>query len=199
MNKVYNIIIVGVGGQGILLASEILAQAAALSNLDVKVAETHGMAQRGGSVVTHVRLGKRVYSPLVEDGHADYLLAFELLEAARHMNVVKPGGKLIVSTQKLPPITVTSGGQAYPSNLYELLSRRGGDFVPIEAGEISTRLGNPRVANLVMLGALSAYLDIPGEAWQQSITGSIPTGLLDINQKAFQAGYEASLAWGRRK
>lgn len=195
----HNIIIVGVGGQGIMLASEILAQAAALSNLDVKVAETHGMAQRGGSVITHVRLGQKVYSPLVEVGNADYLLAFELLEAARYMSWVKPGGKLIVSTQKLPPVTVTSGRQQYPANLFELLSEQGDDFIPIEVGDICARLGNPRVANLVMLGALSVFLDIPGDAWQQSMARSIPDRLLDVNQKAFEAGSKAGLAWGRKR
>ncbi|MCK9222747.1 MAG: indolepyruvate oxidoreductase subunit beta [Limnochordia bacterium] len=191
MEKVRDVIIVGVGGQGIILASQILAQAAVLSGFDVKVAETHGMAQRGGSVITHVRLGQQVFSPTVQEGSCQCLLGFEMLETARSLSLLAPDGIIITSTQKLHPLSVASGQATYPDNLEEVLGKRNALLIP--ALDSCKELGNPRVVNLVMLGALSVFMEIEPEAWQKCICNCVPERFLEVNQKAFTIGQRYAL------
>jgi indolepyruvate ferredoxin oxidoreductase beta subunit len=194
MEKIRDIVIVGVGGQGIILASQILGQAAMSAGFDVKVAETHGMAQRGGSVVTHVRLGQEVFSPTVELGSGQCLLGFELLETARSLPFVKPGGLIISNTQKMPPLSVAAGNAIYPTDLEERLEEHNALLIP--ALDLAQELGNPRVVNLIMLGALSVFMEIDDSCWQKSILGCIPERLCKINQEAFALGQR--FAQGRR-
>jgi indolepyruvate ferredoxin oxidoreductase, beta subunit len=186
--KDLNIVIVGVGGQGTLLASKLLAQLAIAEGMGVKVSEVHGMAQRGGSVITHVRIGKQVHAPLVANADADYLLAFEPLEAARSVTYLKPDGHLIVNSQKISPITVLSGTVTYPENPH-LLAVSGKQTVEaLDAFTLATEAGSYRAVNLVLLGALSRRLPFSQEDWYAAIAASVPPRTLEVNRKAFDAG-----------
>lgn len=183
-----SIVIVGVGGQGILLASEILAQAAMLEGYDVKTNEVHGMAQRGGSVMAQIRYGKEVHSPLVARNEADILGALEKIEALRYADYLKPEGLAAVSTQAVMPVTVSSGGARYPENAEELLRQAFPRLLYIDAAKIASDLGDIRTANIVLLGAISQGLDLAQQSWEKAIILCVKEKFLEINRKAFAAG-----------
>ena len=184
---VTNVLIAGVGGQGAILASELLALAAIAAGHDVKQGEFHGVAQRGGAVFSHVRFGDRVYSPMARRGDVDYLLALEKLEALRYAHFVKPGGTIIVNDHEIEPIRV-GDGRPYPSDAIDTLRSKGFDVVAIKATEKAIELGEHRAANVVLLGALAESLDIPDEIWATTLRERIPAALSDLNQRAFAAG-----------
>jgi indolepyruvate ferredoxin oxidoreductase beta subunit len=184
---VTNVLIAGVGGQGAILASELLALAAISAGNDVKQGEFHGVAQRGGSVFSHVRFGERVHSPMARQGGVDYFLAMEKLEALRYAHFVKPGGTIIVNDHSIEPIRL-GDEQPYPEHAIEFLESEGYDVVRMEATQRAIELGNHRAANMVMLGKLTAYLEIPAEVWEETLRGRIPERFLSLNQQAFAAG-----------
>ncbi len=189
--KSLSILLVGVGGQGTILASKILSEVALLQGFDVKMTEIHGMAQRGGSVVTQVRMGEQVYSPLIEPGQADYIVAFEQLEALRWLNYLQPTGKVVVNSQKISPMTVITGTATYPTDVLAQVSSKVPAAVVIDALEIAKQLGNMRVVNVVLLGAMAKGMDIPMEDWLTALEKTVPARFLDLNRRAFQAGYQA--------
>lgn len=186
-----NILIVGVGGQGTLLTSRIIGNMAIRSGYDVKMSEVHGMAQRGGSVVTHVRYGSHVPSPLIEPGKADIILAFEKLEAYRWIHFLKEGGTVIVNDQEINPMPVIMGVSPYPENLPEKISSHSKRFTLIHALDIAEQIGNIKVINTILLGVLAQYLEIPKETWLKSIEETVPPKTIEINQAAFSMGYSA--------
>jgi len=188
-HNVTNIVICGVGGQGIILASNVLCHVAFLEGLDVKKSEVHGMAQRGGSVITHVRFGERVYSPLIEQGTSDYILAFEKLEALRYMNYLKKKGKVIVDNREIPPMSVLVGQSRYPEDINERLKRSSKTYF-INAADAALELGNIRVVNIILLGVLSAFLDFKKEAWVKAISKNIKDRYVGLNISAFECGQE---------
>lgn len=183
MNK--SILICGVGGQGILLASNILSKVALESGVDVKKSEVHGMAQRGGNVTSAVKFGEKVYSPLIGKGEADILLSFEKLEALRNIMNLKPRGISIVNDYEFPPMSVTTGAQEYPKNIIDSLKRVAGEVIIVPAFKKANELGNPRVVNIILLGSLAKRLDFPKEKWLDVIKKSIKPKFLEINLKAF--------------
>lgn len=189
MNKLFSISLVGVGGQGILLASEILSRTAALAGFDVKKSEIHGMAQRGGSVISQVRFGDKVFSPIISDGGSDILVAFEKTEALRWRHLLQAEGWSLVNALEILPVTVSSGqqpGVADPdSRLRELY---GDSLLLLNAAAMAQEVGNPRTANLVIVGALSALTPFTPDLWHQAMRSRIPAKLLDVNLKAFDAG-----------
>jgi indolepyruvate ferredoxin oxidoreductase beta subunit len=188
--KSINFLLVGVGGQGILTASDILAELGLRGGSDVKKSEVHGMSQRGGAVSSHVRFGTQVYSPLIARGEADFLLAFEQLEALRWVAFLHPEGKALVSTQRLPPISVTSGNGHYPEleAVRRELTGRAQQAVLLDAPQVAQELGNPRVANTVLLGALSTYLSFPVAQWEEIVGERVPARFIDLNIKALHIG-----------
>ena len=190
-----DVLMVGVGGQGIILASDILGAVAIAAGYDAKKSDVHGMAQRGGSVVSHVRIAERVYSPLVAQGTVDYLLALEKLEAGRSADYLRPGGTAIVNDLAIPPAAVSSGAQAYPSDetILGLLRRNGGQAHLVPGQAIAVELGNQRVLNLVMLGYLSTFLPFPVEVWDAAIADHVPARFLELNRRAFARGREAKM------
>jgi indolepyruvate ferredoxin oxidoreductase beta subunit len=182
-----NIVICGVGGQGIILSSDVLCQAAFLEGFDVKKSEVHGMAQRGGSVITHVRFGKKVYSPLIEEGTTDFVLAFEKLEALRYAHYLKKDGEIIVDNREIPPMSVLVGQAKYPQDLNQKLRKLGsGHF--INAADIAMELGNIRVVNIILLGVLSKYLKFKKNSWEESIRKNIKEKFVELNMTAFDRG-----------
>lgn len=188
--KTTDFIVVGVGGQGTILASDVLAQVGLDAGLDAKKSEVHGMAQRGGSVMSHVRWGEKVYSPLIGKGEADFLLAFEKLEALRHADWLKPGGVALVNDQAIPPVAVSSGGVEYPSDEQFLAAFKSfTDRVYLIPGlEAAKELGNARVNNVVLLGALSAFVDVDAAVWRGVIEGRVPPRFVELNLRAFEKG-----------
>ena len=180
-----NIMIVGVGGQGTLLASRILGNTVINEGYDVKVSEVHGMSQRGGSVVTYVKYGDKVYSPIVDKGEADIILAFELLEAYRALPYLKKGGKIIVNNQKIDPMPVISGLAEYPENIPEKL----GDAIVVDALALAKEAGNTKAVNVVLIGVMAKSTDIPYEKWVETIKTTVPPKFLEINLRAFDLGY----------
>ena len=193
MKKSYNFLLAGVGGQGTILASNVLAEVALVAGLDVKKSEVHGMAQRGGSVNTHVRWdAERVYSPLISLGEADYLLVFEMAEALRYVEYLKPGGVAVVNQHTIKPITVTSGGAHYPSEdeLESVYAELTDDLHLVAGTEIAQELGNARAANVVLLGALSTFVDIPSGIWMDVIQERVPSKHVELNRQAFLMGRE---------
>lgn len=182
-----SIMIVGVGGQGTLLTSRILGGLAIGAGYDVKLSEVHGMAQRGGSVVTFVRYGDHVSEPVVEEGMADVLIAFEQLEALRYAHFLKDDGALVCNTQKINPMTVTIGAAEYPENIVETLGKTYKVFT-IDAMEEAKKLGNSRVFNLIVLGLASQHMDFTMEQWHEVIRNTVPPKTVDINLKAFEIG-----------
>ena len=188
---VTNVVIAGVGGQGAILASELLALAAIAAGNDVKQGEFHGVAQRGGAVFSHVRFGDRVYSPMARRGDVDYLLALEKLEALRYAHFVKPGGTIIVNDHKVEPIRV-GDQRPYPDDAIDSLESKGFNVLAVNATEKAIEVGNHRAANVVLLGALAASLDIPEEVWDETLKGRIPEKLLSLNQQAFATGRQLS-------
>lgn len=182
----FNLVIVGVGGQGTLLASKILGRLALSEGCCVKVSEVHGMSQRGGSVITHVRVGEEVSSPIVALGTADYLLSFEQLEAARALGFLKPEGIAIVNTQKISPMPVITGASAYPENVLDGLGNH--KVEAADALSIAEACGNQKALNLVLLGMLSRHLPFSDAAWQTAIAACVPQKTLSVNLDAFEKG-----------
>jgi len=183
-----NIMIVGVGGQGTLLASRILGNLVISEGYDVKVSEVHGMSQRGGSVVTYVKYGEKVYSPIIDEGEADIILAFELLEAYRALPYLKKGGKIIVNTQKIDPMPVITGAAKYPENIEEKLSESS-ELVTADALKLAEEAGNIKAVNVVLIGVLAKSSEIAYEKWIEAIKNTVPEKFLEINLKAFELGY----------
>lgn len=194
MGKSYSFFLAGVGGQGTILASNVLAEVALAAGFDVKKSEVHGMAQRGGSVNTHVRWdAERVYSPLIGLGEANMLLAFEEAEALRYVEYLEPGGAAVVNQHTIEPITVTSGGARYPTEadlqaVYGLLTER---LHVVPGTAIARDLGNARAANVVLIGALSTFLEIPTETWLGVIEARVPPKYVELNRQAFLRGRQA--------
>ena len=189
MNRnITNILIAGVGGQGVLLVSEILSEACLRSGYDVKKSEVHGMAQRGGSVTSHVRFGEQVHSPLIEKGQADVLVSFEELEALRWIAFLKPGGAVVVNAQRIAPMTVSSGVASYPEDVLEQLRERTSRVVAVDGIGIAREVGNPRGVNVALLGALSRQLNIEESIWRETISARVPPKTIDVNLEAFEAG-----------
>ena len=182
-----SIMIVGVGGQGTLLASKVLGAALLSLNYDVKVSEVHGMSQRGGSVVTYVRYGETVHSPIVDLGEADYLLAFEPLEAARYLPWLKKDGTLITNTREVMPMPVVTGQMAYPENLVPALAERA-DVLWLDAMALARGAGSQKAVNMVLMGVLASRMDIPQDAWQAAMERHVPAKFLEMNRRAFQLG-----------
>lgn len=187
-DKITNILLVGVGGQGILLASEILSEAFMLAGYDVKKSEIHGMSQRGGSVVSHVRFGKKVHSPVVPEGEGDILFGFELLETYRALPLLKPGARVIANDFRIPPPSVLLGQQPYPDDLAGRIRGIFPDFLLVDGLRLAAEAGNTRTANTVLLGAVSGKIDLPEDIWEKAITKMVPGKALDVNMKAFRMG-----------
>lgn len=186
---VTNVLIAGVGGQGVILSSEIMALAALADGRDVKQGEFHGVAQRGGAVFSHVRFGDRVHSPVTPMGHVDYLLGLERLESLRYAHFVKPGGTIIVNDHKVEPIRM-GDLRPYPDDGVEFLREKGFQVVLVPATTRAIEIGNHRAANVIILGTLAAHLDIPQAVWARTLEERIPERLLALNQGAFAAGME---------
>ncbi|MCR5785712.1 MAG: indolepyruvate oxidoreductase subunit beta [Eubacterium sp.] len=186
-----NIMIVGVGGQGSLLASKTLGYLLINEGYDVKVSEVHGMSQRGGSVVTYVRYGDKVYSPIIDEGEADVIVSFELLEAARWMKCLKEGGQIVTNTQQTDPMPVVMGAAEYPENLVEKMRAKGAKVDAIDCLSLAEEAGNIKAVNVVLLGRLSHYFDMSEESWIKALEANVPAKLLDINKKAFELGKNA--------
>ncbi len=183
-----NIMIVGVGGQGTLLTSRIIGKTALENGLDVKISEVHGMAQRGGSVVTFVRFGKKVFEPVCEEGDVDVLISFERLEALRYAHFLKKGGKLIVNDCRIDPMTVVIGAKEYPENILEELKNEHEIYV-IDGGKIALELGNNKVLNSVVLGLAARHIGFDKEDWLNIVGKTVPQKTVELNKKAFIAGY----------
>jgi len=191
VNNVKNILFVGVGGQGTILASKILTQGLLKYGYDVKMSEVHGMAQRGGSVTTQVRFGEKVYSPLIEKGTADVIVAFEKSEAARYVEYLREGGKLVVNDYEIVPVTVLIGDEKYPENVNEKLKAIGVHTLIINASDIAVKLGNIKAQNVVLLGALLKALNLDKINWDEILEASVPAKAIEINKKALALGMQA--------
>ena len=185
------VMIVGVGGQGTLLASRVLGEVAISEGYDVKMSEVHGMAQRGGSVVTYVIYGEKVYSPIIEQGEADMILSFEELEAYRYISYLKKGGKLIVNTQRIDPMPVIIGSMEYPKEILDKIEKKGIDVTAIDALPIATEAGNKKSVNIVLLGVVAKNSDIAYDKWIEAIKKTVKPQFVDVNIEAFKKGYEA--------
>ena len=183
-----NMMIVGVGGQGTLLASKLLGRLLLDKGYDVKVSEVHGMSQRGGSVVTYVRWGERVCSPIIDKGQADVILSFELLEAARWTEYLKPGGRIITNTQQINPMPVITGTAEYPQELERKIRDAGMDLDALDALSLAEEAGSSRAVNIVLLGRLSKWFGFSEEEWLEAIERSVPPKFLELNKKAFALG-----------
>jgi indolepyruvate ferredoxin oxidoreductase beta subunit len=183
-----NILLVGVGGQGILLASEILSETCMLAGFDVKKSEIHGMSQRGGSVVSHVRYGTEVFSPIVPEGEGDILFGFELMETYRSLPLLKRGGTVVANDLRISPPSVLMGQERYPEGLTERIEALFPDFLLVDGQKIATDAGNARAANTVLLGSVSRRLDIAKEFWVKALEKMVPSKALDVNKKAFMLG-----------
>ncbi len=189
MMQTVNIMIVGVGGQGSLLASKLLGHVVMTKGYDVKVSEVHGMSQRGGSVVTYVRFGDKVYSPVIDKGEADYIISFEVLEAARYLPFLKKGGKVIVNAQEIDPMPVITGAAQYPENLLDKMSAAGADVSAMDALSLANEAGSPKAANIALMGRFSKFFgDITEEEWLNSLEACVPPKFLELNKKAFYLG-----------
>ena len=189
MNNTTNIMIVGVGGQGSLLASKLLGQLLVAGGYDVKVSEVHGLSQRGGSVVTYVKYGEKVHSPIICDGEADFIVSFEKIEAARWINCLKPDGKIIVNLQQMDPMPVITGAAVYPENVLEELKENGVYVDSLDALTIAEQAGSSKAVNIVLMGRLAKHLDISYDRWIQEIEKAVKPKFIEINKKAFELGY----------
>ena len=185
-----NIMIVGVGGQGTLLTSRIIGKTALEMGLDVKISEVHGMAQRGGSVVTFVRFGEKVNEPVVEEGQADVIIAFEQLEALRYAHFLKPDGVLVINDWKIAPMTVVIGAKEYPQNIIETLKAEHAVYT-IDGQSIAKELGNSKVLNSVVLGYAAKFIGFEKETWLDVVSNTVPKKTIELNADAFTRGYEA--------
>ena len=192
-NTVKNIMIVGVGGQGSLLASRILGNAVLLQGYDVKVSEVHGMSQRGGSVVTYVRYGEKVHSPVICRGEADIILAFEQLEASRWISFLKPDGVMIVNTQRINPMPVITGAAEYPNELIEAMKSTGVKVIAADALELAREAGNEKSVNVALIGLMAEYIGFDSDILRESIKISVPERFIELNMKAFELGLNYSI------
>ena len=188
--KTVNIMIVGVGGQGSLLASKLLGRLLVDEGYDVKVSEVHGMSQRGGSVVTYVRYGDRVYSPLITEGEADYIVSFEKLEAARWATCLRPGGTIIVNTQQIDPMPVIIEKATYPSGILDELRAKGVEVEEVDALSTALEAGSAKAVNIVLMARLAKRLGFPREKWIDAIGKSVAPKFVEMNEKAFALGYD---------
>jgi indolepyruvate ferredoxin oxidoreductase beta subunit len=191
MTNTINILIVGVGGQGTLFAGKIIGAVAEKSGLEVKQSEVHGMAQRGGSVVTYVRFGTQVVSPMIERGEADIIIAFEQLEVLRWIEFLKPGGMVIVNEQKISPMPVIIGSAKYPDNIFDRLTAAGVKLKTVSAAALAADAGNPKATNIVLMGMLANQLPLPRELWQAAIGEISPSNSVKANLLAFDQGWNA--------
>ncbi len=187
MTETKNIILVGVGGQGTILASKILSEGLMEAGYDVKMSEIHGMSQRGGSVSTQIRFGKEIYSPIIGPGDADILVAFEMMEAARYISYIKPSAKIIINDYRMPPLEVTAGGETYPDNVIESLSRDF-DVTVIDANSAAEKLGNSKAMNIVLLGALVKSMYLTDIDWNSIIADKVKPSIVKLNQEALAVG-----------
>ena len=188
MKKSYHVMIVGVGGQGSLLASRLLGNVFMQLGYDVKVSEVHGMSQRGGSVVTYVKAGEQVFSPTVEPGEADLILSFEQLEGARWISYLKKDGTMIVNTQKIDPMPVITGAAVYPDNLIEKCKALGALVIDVDALSLAEEAGSAKATNVVLMGVLASHMDVAEEIWQKALEECVPPKFLEMNRKAFALG-----------
>ena len=186
-----NIMIVGVGGQGSLLASKMLGSLLLAEDYDVKVSEVHGMSQRGGSVVTYVRYGDKVYSPIISKGEADYIVSFELMEAARWLPYLRQDGQIVTNTQQIDPMPVITGAAEYPEDLVEKLRKTGAKVDAIDCVKLAEEAGSVKAVNMVLMGRLSHYFDLPEEAWMAAMEKNVPPKFMELNKKAFALGKDA--------
>ena len=186
---VKNIMIVGVGGQGTLLTSRILGGLAIAGGYDVKLSEVHGMAQRGGSVVTYVRYGEKVYSPIIEEGEADIVLAFEQLEAARYLPYLKKDGIVVVNTQKMDPMPVVMGAAEYPHDILDAIRAKGVNLVAVDALSMAVQAGSAKAVNVALIGVMARNMDLEKQVWKDTIAATVPAKFLEMNEKAFELGY----------
>ncbi len=188
--KTVNILICGVGGQGVLLAGDIIAETAIAAGFDAKKSEVHGMAQRGGSVVSHVRYGDRVNSPLIREGEADVILSFEEMETARYLSFLKPGGAVIINRQQVMPMTVATGQAQYPADIVDRIRAQVPNTALCDGPALSAQAGSAKTINVVLVGALARQLGIPGETWIATISSRVPPKTVEMNRKAFELGYD---------
>ena len=186
--KVFNILIAGVGGQGVLLTSKIIAEAALLQGLDVKQSEVHGMAQRGGSVLSQVRFGDKVFSPIIAEGEADLLIGFEPLETARYLHFLRDGGIVVYNIHPIGTIGVSIGKETYPQDIHETIRKHATDVHPFDATKVAVEVGEKRAVNLVLLGAALRFLPLDPSVVDNATTKAVPKKLLELNRKAFLAG-----------
>lgn len=183
-----SIMIVGVGGQGSLLASRLIGNVLLQQGYDVKVSEVHGMSQRGGSVVTYVKYGDEVLSPIVCKGEADIIISFEQLESARWLPYLKKGGHLVTSTQMIDPMPVITGVASYPENIIEKIKAQGVDVISVDALELAEEAGNSKASNVVLMGVVSTKMDFDKAVWDKAIEECVPAKFLELNKKAFELG-----------
>lgn len=183
--------LVGVGGQGTLLASRILGTVLLSCGHDVKVSEVHGMSQRGGSVVTYIKYGDKVFSPVIEQGEADLIISFEQLEAARWLSYLKKGGRIITNTQQMNPMPVIIGAAVYPSDIPEKIKAAGAELIALDALSLAENAGSARAVNVVLMGVLSKLVDIDLDKWLAALEQCVPAKALEINKKAFELGRNA--------
>ncbi|MCR5097860.1 MAG: indolepyruvate oxidoreductase subunit beta [Lachnospiraceae bacterium] len=187
-----NVMIVGVGGQGSLLASRVLGRLLIDAGMDVKVSEVHGMSQRGGSVVTYVRYGDKVYSPIVDRGEADFIVSFELLEAARNLPYLKKEGQIVTNIQQIDPMPVITGAAQYPDELVEKMRARGVKVDAMDCLSLAREAGSIKAVNMVLMGRLSHYFGQPDEAWMKALEATVPEKFIELNKKAFALGRDFS-------
>ncbi|MCD7775669.1 MAG: indolepyruvate oxidoreductase subunit beta [Clostridiales bacterium] len=188
----YSVMIVGVGGQGTLLASRLLGNAVISEGYDVKVSEVHGMSQRGGSVITYVRFGDKVYSPIIEKGEADLIISFEQLEAARYLPYLKKGGKIIVNTQQIDPMPVVTGNAEYPEGIIPQL-RTKAEVIAIDALDAAVKAGSSKTVNVVLMGVAAKHMEFKKEVWEKVVAETVPPKFRELNLKAFDLGYSAEV------
>ena len=186
-----SVMIVGVGGQGSLLASRLLGNLLTGEGYDVKVSEVHGMSQRGGSVVTYVKFGDKVYSPIIDKGEADYIVSFEKLEAARYAACLKDGGTIVVNTQEIDPMPVITGRAAYPASVLDDLTEKGLHVDALDALTLAEKAGSAKAVNIVLMGRLAKYFGIPEEKWLAAIETTVAPKFVELNKEAFRLGYNA--------
>ena len=189
--KTTNLMIVGVGGQGSLLASKLLGKLLVDEGYDVKVSEVHGMSQRGGSFVTYVRFGEKVTSPIIDEGEADFIVSFEKIEGARYASYLKKDGKVIVNTQEIDPMPVIIGAATYPTDILESLKAKGAFVDAFDALSLAKEAGSSKAVNIALMGRLAKYLNIPYEKWITAIKNTVAPKFVEINEKAFSLGYNA--------
>ncbi len=187
--KTTNLMIVGVGGQGTLLASKLLGKLLVSEGYDVKVSEVHGMSQRGGSVVTYVKFGEKVYSPVITEGEADYIVSFEKIEAARYLSCLSNKGKIIVNNQEIDPMPVITGAAVYPTDVLEKVKESGVFVDEMNALDLAESAGSAKAVNIVLMGRLARYLGIDREKWVKAIEETVPAKTKEMNLKAFELGY----------